>query len=269
MLVLQAAALGIVQGITEFLPISSSAHLLLFRAFLGWDDGRLGLTFDVACHLGTLLAILAYYRRDVAAMTAALPQAVRGAGDESAALAGRIGIGTIPILLAGLVLTRTMEEAVRAVWVTSLTLSAGAVLFLLAERRGARRRDDRSLTPAEALLLGGAQALALVPGVSRSGAVIVAGLFLGLRRDQAARFAFLLGVPAMLAAGGHEALGLEAGALPPEALAVFAAGALTSAVVGYGTIKYFIRYLADHRLDLFAWYRFALAAVTILWMLQP
>ena len=261
----QAALLGIVQGLTEFLPISSSAHLILAKAFFGWDAERFGLAFDVACHLGTLLAVVAYFRQDLLRMAVALPRVLSRAADPPARLAWLIGIGTIPVVIVGLLL-RNAEDALRTPAVAGFTLFLGGVLLLAAERVARRARDADGLGTGEAFAMGWAQSAALVPGVSRSGATITLALFLGLRRDAAARFSFLLGVPAIAAAAVHEGLKLVGEPLGGETMALFAVGIGVSAVVGYLTIKYFLRYLAAHSLSVFAWYRIALAAAVVLWV---
>jgi undecaprenyl-diphosphatase len=267
----QAVVLGVVQGLTEFLPVSSSAHLILARALLGWDAAELGLAFDVACHVGTLGAVLAYFRADLAALAAAVPGLLR-APLWPADAAGRrlrlIAVGTVPVVIVGLLLAGAIEDALRTPWVTVVTLVAVAVLFLLVERTGRATRGEEAMTPAAALAIGVAQAAALVPGVSRSGATITTGMFLGLRREAAARFSFLLGVPAILAAAAHESLPLLRSGLAAGQAWMFLIGMGVSGVVGYVTIKYFLRYLVGHSLAPFAWYRIALAAVTAVWLLS-
>lgn len=265
MALLFAALLGIVQGLTEFLPISSSAHLILARAFFGWDTEVFGLAFDVACHLGTLVAVLVYFRADLWAMVTAVPDAF---GPTLSARQLRLmAFGTLPVVVVGLLWADWLAANVRTPGVTAVTLAAGALGLLVVERLGPRRRDEDSLRPMEAVGFGLAQAAALVPGVSRSGATITFGMAIGLRREAAARFSFLLGVPAILAAASKEALELARVGLAPGAVGVFAVGIVSSAVVGYLTVKYFLRFLAGHRLDVFAWYRLGLAGVVVAWML--
>jgi undecaprenyl-diphosphatase len=261
-----AALLGIVQGLTEFLPISSSAHLILARALLGWDFGAFGLAFDVACHGGTLAAVVLYFRSDLAAMTLAAPRLMAADGDRALRLLRLVLVGTLPIAVAGLVAGGLIEDHLRTPLVVVVTLAAGGVLLLVADRPRPRTRDEGSLSVLDAVGLGCAQAVALVPGVSRSGATLILGLMLGLRRDAAARFSFLLGVPAILAALVREALVLWSDAPGPDMAAPFAVGVISSAVVGYLTVKYFLRYVAGHGLAVFAWYRLALAVAVLAWM---
>jgi undecaprenyl-diphosphatase len=261
---LAAALLGVVQGLTEFLPVSSSAHLILGREFIGWNDRELGLAFDVACHVGTMLAVILYFRRELLQLAAALPRMFQPEPD--ARLIRLIVVGTLPIVGAGLLYTDTVEAALRRPLVAACALVAGAILMIVAERAGARVRDESSLNQGGALAIGVAQAAALVPGVSRSGATISIGLFLGLRRDAAARFAFLLSVPAIVAAAAKESVELPGLNLTSDAIRLCAVGLVVSGGVGYLTIRYFLRYLAGHRLDVFAYYRFALAAATFVWL---
>jgi undecaprenyl-diphosphatase len=267
----QAVVLGVVQGLTEFLPVSSSAHLILARALLGWDAAELGLAFDVACHVGTLGAVVAYFRADIAALTMAAPGLFRGPvwpADAAGRRLRLIAVGTLPVVMVGVLLAGTIEDTLRTPWVTVVTLTAVAVLFLLVERSGRATRGEEAVTPAVALAIGAAQAAALVPGVSRSGATITAGMFLGIRREAAARFSFLLGVPAILAAAAHEGLHLAGAGLGADQGWLFLIGMSVSGVVGYLTIKYFLKYLVSHSLAPFAWYRIVLAAVTAGWLLS-
>jgi undecaprenyl-diphosphatase len=265
--VLAAVILGIVQGLTEFLPVSSSAHLILARAFFGWElPGAFALAFDVALHVGTLAAILVYFARDIAGMAASLPSILSPGANASARLSQRIAVGTIPVIIVGLLFNDVIEHALRTPLVAACTLLAGGLLMLAAERLGTRERGEETITWGEALLIGVAQASALVPGVSRSGATIATGMLLGVRRDAAARFTFLLAIPAMVAAAAKEGLELRHMALPDGAVQLMVVGLVVSAVVGYLTIKYFLRFLAGHRLDVFAYYRWALAALTFAWL---
>jgi undecaprenyl-diphosphatase len=264
-----AIFLGIVQGLTEFLPVSSSAHLILARAFFGWEmPAGFALAFDVALHLGTLAAIVAFFRAEIAAMIRALPVAFASNPGPSGRMMRLIAVGTVPVVVVGLTLTDYIEDGLRTPAVTAVTLTIGAIAMLVAERLGERRRSENDITFVEAVLIGCAQASALVPGMSRSGSTIAVGMFLGVRRDAAARFTFLLAIPAMIAAAAKE--GLELGKMPlaPGSLELMAVGMVVSAAVGYLTIKYFLRFLAGNRLDVFAYYRLLLAAVTVAWLVR-
>ena len=266
MSLLSAALLGVVQGITEFLPVSSSAHLILARAFFGWDADRLGLAFDVACHVGTLIAVLAFFQADIIAMVHAVPRLFGGRADPDARRIRLIAIGTIPIVIVGLLFADVIEDKTRTPAVAATALVVGAVLLLAIERLGRRGHGEEALSALCAFGIAVAQSAALIPGVSRSGATIAAGMALGLRREVAARFTFLMSIPAILAAAAKEGLALRTVAFTSSDALMFAVGMGTSAVVGYVTVKYFVRFLASHRLDVFAWYRVALAAAAFVWM---
>jgi undecaprenyl-diphosphatase len=264
-----AVLLGILQGLTEFLPVSSSAHLILARAFFGWDvPADFGLAFDVALHIGTLAAIVAFFRREVAGMAVALPSILSPGADPAARLLQRIVVATVPVVIVGLLFNDYIEETLRTPRVAAWALAIGAVVMFGAERLDTRRRTEESVTWLEAVLIGCAQACALIPGVSRSGATISLGMFLGFRRDAAARFTFLLAIPATLAAAAKESLELRHMGITAANAQLMVIGVLVSGIVGYITIKYFLRFLAGHRLDVFAYYRWALAAVTFIWLFR-
>jgi undecaprenyl-diphosphatase len=265
---LTAVLLGVVQGLTEFLPVSSSAHLILARLFFGWESPEFGLAFDVALHLGTLAAIVIFFRREVLAMARELPSALAPRPGPYARILRLIAVATVPAIAVALVFDDYIERVLRTPAVAAAALAAGAVLMLVAERLRPAARDETTLTMADAVGIGLAQACALVPGVSRSGSTIAVGMLLGLRRDAAARFTFLLAIPAILAAAGKESLELLRMHVGGDVLLLFLAGAVVSGVVGYLTIKYFLRFLAGHRLDVFAWYRLALAAFTLAWLVR-
>jgi len=264
---LDAALLGIVQGLTEFLPVSSSGHLILARAFFGWDAGRFGLAFDVACHVGTLLAVMAYFHRDIRSMIASAPGAIgfREGGPER--LVRLIVVGTIPVVIVALLFGDALES-LRDPAIVAVALGVGGLGLLVAEWFGTHQRSEDSITYWEAVAIGAAQASALIPGVSRSGATLTVALLLGFTRPGAARFVFLLSLPAVLAAAVKETLDvLEIGAAELPAL-LFIVGLVVSAVVGYLTIKFFLRYLANHSLSAFAVYRFALAGAAAVWLMS-
>lgn len=263
---LHAALLGFVQGLTEFLPVSSSAHLILARAFFGFDADTFGLAFDVACHVGTLLAVCAYFHRDLARMAAALTRPREFPRDPDVRLAGLLLVGTIPAVVVGLLFNRLIEDHLRTPLVCAVTLAVVAIGLFAAERSGTKTRAGDSLTVAEAFWIGCAQASALVPGVSRSGATLMVAMLFGLRRWEAARFVFLLSVPAILAAAVHEMPAVVRGGLAGDEAGMFVVGVASSALVGYLAVKYFIHYLTDHSLDVFAWYRLALAGATAAWL---
>ncbi len=264
---LAAALLGVVQGLTEFLPVSSSGHLILARAFFGWDPGRFGLAFDVACHVGTLLAVVAYFRADVIRLAVTAPAALSGRDGEWERLGRLIVVGTLPVVVVGVLFADAIENSLRSPAIVAATLVVGAIGLLVAEWVGSRRRGEETIGYGEALAIGVAQASALVPGVSRSGATLTVAMLLGLRRDAAARFVFLLSLPAVLAAALKEGMEVAKVGLEGLPITLFLVGMAVSAVVGYLTVKYFIRYLAGHTLHVFAMYRLVLAAVTVAWLI--
>jgi undecaprenyl-diphosphatase len=265
---IQAALLGIVQGLTEFLPVSSSAHLILARAFFGFDADKFGLAFDVFCHVGTLVAVLIYFRREIAGMIAALPHLFQPGRDQDARLIWLIAVATIPAVIAGVLFKKPIEASMRTPLVAAVALAIGAILLFVAERVGTKTRSEDSLTLMEAFWIGCAQAVALIPGVSRSGATLTLALLLGLRRPGAARFIFLLAIPAILGAAGSEGVKVLKEGMAVEMAALYGIGVVSSAIVGYVAVKYFIRYLGDHSLDAFAWYRLALAATVAVWLFR-
>ena len=262
-----AILLGIVQGVTEFLPVSSSAHLILAREFFGWDAGRFGLPFDVACHVGTLAAVLAFFRKDIGELIVAAPDALRRAPGPAGRRVRLIVAGTVPIAIVGLLFADEIEHYLRGPLVAAAGLAFGAALLLIVERIGPRTKGEESLTIPGAVAIGIGQASALIPGMSRSGTTIAVGMGLGLRREAAARFTFLMSAPAVAAAAVKESVALREA--PPDGAMwlLMAIGLVTSGVVGYLTVKFFLRFLGSNRLDVFAWYRLALAAVTVAWVL--
>ncbi len=269
MTALQAALLGVVQGLTEFLPISSSAHLLLVRAVFGWQpEPEVALAFDVACHVGTLFSVLFYFRREVADLlrVAFAPSCWFDNENASAAMLRSIVLGTIPIVIVGLLATDVIFGSVRTVSVTGVALAVGGIAMFLAERYGRGERVENSLTAWEAVGLGFAQALALAPGVSRSGAVLTLAMLFGLRRERAARFSFLLGIPAIIASAAKTTVNsLDAGVSAGTGV-LLVVGIVSSAVVGYLTVKYFIRYLSRYSLNVFAVYRLCIATAILFWV---
>jgi undecaprenyl-diphosphatase len=258
---LQVVILAIVQGLTEFLPISSSGHLVLVPVFFGWTDQ--GLAFDVAVHFGSLLAVLIFFRKDIHGLLRGGVQVLGGnVKTIESRLALGIALGTIPAALAGLMFVDWIEANLRSAWVIVFTLSGYAVLMILADRFGRRAREISSVRIKDAFLIGVAQALALVPGTSRSGVTITAAMALGLERQDAARFSFLLAVPVILLATAYSLFGL----LRSEAMVAWgqlAIGVLISAVVAYLSIDFFMRFVSRIGLLPFAIYRFALAAAIL------
>ncbi len=260
----KAIILGIVQAITEFLPISSSGHLILFREFLEFTSVD-GLTFDVALHVGTLLAIVIYFRHDVARLLRGLVGLIKTTSplDKDRQMAIHVIIACIPAVIVGLLLEDAIELYLRNPGVVVVTLVLGGILFLVVERMfdSVGKTDD--LAWQSALVIGLAQTLALIPGVSRSGITIAVGMMMGLQRYEAARFSFLMATPILFGAGLKKALDVDYGALTGAEAGVIVAGVVTSAVFGWFVVSGLLKFLRSRRLDGFAYYRFALAAVVV------
>lgn len=275
--IVQAIILGVLQGLTEFIPVSSSAHLIivpwLLEPFTGVGD--FGLSFDVALHLGTLLAVLAYFWSDwlryIKAGIASLRQRSL-AGDHDRLLAWLLIIGCIPGAIAGVLLDDPIEQffhtpggvhlGSRMVVIALLLMALGLVL-LLGERLARHVRRLDSLTVRDAVLIGLAQAAAVFPGISRSGSTITMGLLLGLTRETAARFSFLLAAPIILGAGIKKMYDVAQVGLSDNEQLIFLAGFLSAAIVGYLCIRFLLRYLQSHSTEVFVWYRLALGIFII------
>ena len=259
---LQAIVLGIAQGLTEFLPISSTAHLRIVPAFVGWDDP--GAAFTAVTQLGTMAAVLLFFRADLWRIARTWIASLRRPelrGELDARMGWYIVLGTIPIAILGFVFADQIESGARDLYVIGTTLIVLGFLLLLAERVARRDRKIENITRRDGILIGLAQSLALVPGVSRSGATITAGLFLGFDRASAARYSFLLSVPAVVISGLFQLrkIGEEGGAgVAPTILATLLAFA-----VGYASIAFLLRWLAHHSMAVFVAYRVALGALVL------
>jgi undecaprenyl-diphosphatase len=263
--VLEAIVLGIVQGLTEFLPISSTGHLRIVPAFLGWDDP--GAAFTAVTQLGTMAAVLLYFREDLLRIARAW---LRSLGDRSlrrqldARLGWYIVLGTIPIGIFGVLFKDQIETGARDLYLIGTALIVLGLVLLLAEKVGTRERSLEQIRTKDGFAIGMAQALALIPGVSRSGATITAGLFMGLDRPAAARFSFLLSVPAVVLSGLLE-LGTILSDDDGDGTSI---GALVVATVmaflsGYLAIAWLLRYLSTHSTVIFVIYRVALGTLVL------
>lgn len=269
MVYLLSVFLGLIQALTEFLPISSSAHLLLARAALNFEVID-GLTFDVGLHVGTLIAIVVYFRRDIEGLIRGFFASIAKpdlANDADQRLVWFIVAASVPAAVVGMFFENAIEMYFRNPYVVVVTLVLGGVLFLVAERTTKQERDITTLSLRGCVLIGIAQALALIPGVSRSGITIVAGLTQRLKRAEAARFSFLLGAPALLGAGVKKTLDLSGQSIGQGDLGVLILGMVTAAVAGWLVIRFLLFFLRKHRLDIFAYYRFVLAAVVAAYLL--
>jgi undecaprenyl-diphosphatase len=267
----QALVLGVIQGLTEFLPISSSAHLTLLPWLFGWSSPLLNsLTFDVALHLGTLLALLGYFWRDLVRLIAAWARGLgqgRPFADPDARLAWFIAAATVPAVVFGVPFEHTIETAFRAPALIAICLMGLGLLLALAERVSARTRPLSELTLWQSLAIGTAQALALVPGVSRSGVTLTAGLALGLRREDAARFSFLLAIPTTAGAVALKLKPLVAAGLAGGSGSLVV-GVLASALVGLLVIHGLLGFLRRYPVYVFAAYRLAFGGFVLWWALS-
>ncbi|MBN1975789.1 MAG: undecaprenyl-diphosphatase UppP [Anaerolineae bacterium] len=272
----QALILGIIQGATEFLPVSSSGHLVLAPWLLGWNHpgsawyldpkDPFQLAFDVILHLGTTLAVLVYFWRDWLAIAQGVFHAIRQRtiDDPKAKLALLIVLGTIPAAVIGYALDEFFERMFQQEAAAAAFLLVTATFLFLTERLGRRERDLEQMTWLDALLIGLGQALAIFPGISRSGATIAAGLARGLKREPAAHFSFLLATPVILGAGAFKILDLaQAGDLTGRVPALVV-GFLGASIVGFGCIHFLLRYLQRHRLYPFAIYCVALGSISLI-----
>lgn len=264
----QAVVMGIVQGLTEFLPVSSSGHLIIVPALAGWKDPFIrSLAFSVMLHIGTLVALLVYFRADWLRLIPAGFATIRDRSfesDQDRRLAWLVTVATAPALVLGVLLNDLVERRFREIGLVALMLVVGGAILWFAERRGSRRLLAFDLTFPKALAIGGAQALALVPGISRSGISISAGLFAGLDRESAARFSFLMATPVTAAAAAYETYKIvtgEAGIVVE--FTPLLAGMVASLVSGLLAIAVLLRFLRTRSTDVFVTYRIVLAAVVL------
>jgi undecaprenyl-diphosphatase len=267
---LHAIILGIIQGLTEFLPVSSSAHLALIPWLLGWNDQ--GLSFDIALHVGTVLAVIVYFFRDWVQVIAEGFGMSIGSDPmirRNPKLLWLLVLGSVPAGIAGLLVKDLAEN----VWRNNQYL-IGSMLILVglfmwwADRQGSRKKDLGNVSPVDSLTIGAAQALALVPGVSRSGITICAGLLRNLDRASAARFSFLLATPAIAGAAAKDAWDLmrhggEIAGIPQDMRTALLVGVVVSAIVGALTIQFFLNFLRRRSLSFFVWYRVIFGIIVI------
>ncbi|MDQ2838406.1 MAG: undecaprenyl-diphosphate phosphatase [Actinomycetota bacterium] len=262
---LQAALYGLVQGLTEFLPVSSTGHLRLVQAWLNPHVDQAGFTaFTAVIQLGTVAAVVLFFWRELVHVAVAW---LRGLFDKDvrSSLEYRMGwyliLATVPVGVFGLLFSHQIETGARNLWVLATALIVMALVLLVAELRGKKTRTEEEITTKDAVVVGTAQALALIPGVSRSGSTITAGLFRGLDRVTAARFSFLLSVPAVVASGLFEARKIGSSAAPGMGVTVVAT--VISFVVGLASIAWLLRYIARHSTFIFIGYRIALGVVLL------
>ena len=265
---LQAIVLGIVQGLTEFLPISSSAHVSIVGQLL-FDGRDPGAAFTAVTQLGTETAVLVYFRKDIWRIITQWVGSLRGTvekGDPDARMGWLVIIGTIPIVVLGLLFQDAIDSTLRNLWVTVAMLAGVALILLAADRFGQRNTSDLdNLSWRDGIILGLCQAAALIPGVSRSGATISGGLFLGFNREAAARYAFLLAVPAVFGSGLYKLKDIgdnTAAAWGPTIVAT-----ILSFIIGYAVIAWLLRYISTHNFTIFVVYRLIIAALVAVLLL--
>lgn len=272
MTVLQAIVLGMVQGLTEFLPISSSGHLILVPWLFDWhvllEDPELNQTFGVAVHLGTFAALVGYFWRDIGHLAAAWARTLSRRRVDSAEgrLAWLIVLSTVPAGLVGVTLEDFILNSLGTPWMIAVLLIAFAGVMFAVDRLARHEREVSQMTWVDALLIGAAQALALAPGVSRSGVTMVAGLALHLKREAAARYSFLMSIPIIGGAALVEGLEVAGGGLPAGAALPFAAGIASAALSGFAAIRFLLAYLRRHDFTPFVVYRLAVGVGALLLM---
>jgi undecaprenyl-diphosphatase len=270
--ILQAIVLGIVQGLTEFLPISSSAHLRFLPAILGWEDP--GAAFTAIIQIGTLIAVLLYFAKDIASITEAVVSGIlRGKPfDTTEAKTGwMIAVGTLPIVLFGLLFKKDIETTLRSLYWVSASMILLAILLSIAERhtrtrsqQGLRGKSIHEIGWKEAIVIGLAQAIALIPGSSRSGVTITGGLFMNLDRETAARYSFLLSIPSVFAAGIYELYKTRAEIMATtQNMVDIAVATLCAGIVGYLSIAFLLNYLRRHTTTIFIAYRLLVGTALI------
>lgn len=263
MTVLQALVLGVIQGLGEFLPISSSAHLVLTPWVFGWDDP--GLVFDVALHMGTLFAVVAFFWRDwVELFNEAV---IKRRSTQKASLFWYLLIATIPGAVAGYILEEQAETVFRDPLIIAVMLIIMGLILYLVDRRAVKRKNMNGISFADSLLIGLSQAFAIIPGVSRSGVTMTAGRALGLTRQTAARFSFLLSTPIIFGAGVMQLKDIASS----DINIAFITGVVSSAVVGFLSIGFLLRYLSERSFTLFVWYRFLIgfAVIVLVYVRMP
>ncbi len=267
MTIFQSILLGIIQGITEFLPISSSAHLVLFPFIMNWHiPSDVAFVFDVLVQVATLVGVVAYYWKDLISIVTHLIQGIlrkEPFAHPQARLGWLLILGTIPAGLFGLLLKKEIESAFTSPTTTALFLMATAILLIVAERAGKRLYNLEHLSWFDAIIIGVFQAIAIFPGVSRSGATITGGMIRNLERPAAARFSFLLSIPIMLSAGLLASLDLFKTADLSAQLPVMIPGFLLAAITGYLAIRWLIGYLMRHPLYVFSAYCVGLSLLTL------
>jgi undecaprenyl-diphosphatase len=259
--VLEATVLGIVQGLTEFLPISSSGHLLFVPKFLGWEDP--GAAFTAIIQLGTMAAVIIYFWKDLVRIAVTWTRSLWTPAlrrHQDARMGWYIGLGTIPISVVGLAFSGFIEEGARNLWINATSLILMGLLLMVAEWAGSKKRELDELNLRDGLVIGGFQALSLIPGSSRSGSTMTGAMFLGYTREAAARYSFLLSIPAVVLSGAFEMRHVGEGKLE---LAPTVVATIVSFVVGYASIAWLLKFLVRHSTMVFVYYRVALGGIIL------
>jgi undecaprenyl-diphosphatase len=257
--VVEATVLGIVQGLTEFLPISSSGHLLFVPRFLGWEDP--GAAFTAVIQLGTMAAVIIYFWRDLVRIATTWTKSLwrpELRPHQDARMGWYIGLGTVPISVLGLAFSNLIENQARNLWLNASTLIGMGLLLMVAEWAGTKKREVGDLNLRDGLIIGAFQALSLIPGSSRSGSTMTGAMFLGYTREAAARYSFLLSIPAVVLSGAFELRHAFEGGLEIVPAAVCT---VVSFVVGYACIAWLLKFLTRHSMMVFVYYRVALGGV--------
>ncbi|MFZ1081695.1 MAG: undecaprenyl-diphosphatase UppP [Candidatus Kryptoniota bacterium] len=266
---IESIILGIIQGLTEFLPVSSTAHLVIIPDLFKWNSPLLNsLTFDVALHTGTLLAVVAYFFRDTIELISGFFRGLVKMNfnkDPKTKLSLLVFLGIIPAGVLGALFDKLIEDRFRTPGVLVTSMIVVGVLMWYAEKSATKTKQTGAMSIKDALIVGIAQALALVPGTSRSGITISSGLLLGFKREDAARFSFLLSIPVIAGAAVLKLKSFAHG-LPSNDVAPLLLGIFFSAIFGFLSIKYFMKYLQRHSMNVFVWYRFAFAAIIIIFI---
>ena len=270
MTILQAIILGIVQGLTEFLPISSSGHLILVPWLFNWhfllNNPDLNKTFDVALHLGTFVAVLVYFWRDVVKLVSAWARSIarRSLADPEARIAWLLFVSTIPAAFFGVAFEGFIEDRLGKPWIIAIMMIVFALVMYAVDHVAKLDRDLEALTWTDAILIGFAQALALCPGVSRSGVTMMTGLAVRLDRESAARYSFLLSVPVIGGAAAYKALHVAKDGLPAGTAMPFVVGIASAAISGMVAIWFVLRYLKSHNFNLFVLYRIVVGVAILI-----
>ena len=264
----EAVILGVVQGITEFLPISSTAHLRVVPALLGWGDP--GAAYSAVIQLGSVLASMTYFRKDIVTISTGALKGLQNKdyADRDVRMAGAIAFGTIPVCVIGLVVKKLLEadgSPMRSLMVVGCASIFMALMLAVAEKVGTHNRDINTIGAKDGLLVGFGQAMALIPGCSRSGSTLTVAMLLNLKRDEAARFSFLLGMPALIISGMVELIHMYKDGMSGAGITDLIVGLVVSAVVSYAAIAWLLKYLQNHATWIFVGYRvlFGIAVIVL------